>query len=81
MGLRDLLAAEWKNARQLRYLQIQFDPTRCIGTWQCYEVCPLGRWVPDYENRVVLLRDQPPCVACGACVLQCPENAIRLTVS
>jgi NAD-dependent dihydropyrimidine dehydrogenase PreA subunit len=78
MGMKELLAEEWQNVQQLRYLQIEFDAARCVGTWQCYEVCPVGRWIPDCEKRVVILSDARPCIACGACVLQCPEDAIRL---
>ena len=80
MQIKNLLAAEWQNITQLRYLKIEFDPTRCTGTWQCYEVCPVGRWVPNYEKRVAILQDSIPCIACGACELQCPKGAIRLKV-
>jgi NAD-dependent dihydropyrimidine dehydrogenase PreA subunit len=65
-------------ARSLRKLQIHFHPERCTGVWQCYEVCPIGLWQPDYQERVVVLKDITPCIACGACVLQCPQEAIEL---
>jgi NAD-dependent dihydropyrimidine dehydrogenase PreA subunit len=65
-------------AMQLRNLQIRFDPERCKGTWQCYEVCPVGCWTPDRKARVVAFHDAERCIACGACVLQCPEDAIEL---
>jgi NAD-dependent dihydropyrimidine dehydrogenase PreA subunit len=29
-------------------------------------------------QRKVILHDIQMCIACGACVLQCPEDAIRL---
>jgi len=64
--------------RTLRHLQIHFSPERCRGVWQCYEVCPVGCWTPDYERRVVIFHDPDKCIACGACVLQCPEKAIAL---
>ncbi len=80
MEIKKLLADEWQNTRQLRYLQIEFDPARCIGTWQCYEVCPIGLWTPEYKTRLVKFNGPDECVACGACVLQCPENAIQLTL-
>ena len=80
MGLRQILAAETKNVRELRALQIHFDPARCKGTWQCYEVCPIGLWTPHPEERLVEFEGPFGCVACGACVLQCPEEAIRLAV-
>lgn len=65
-------------ARKLRGLRIHFDPSKCKGVWQCYEVCPIGCWKPDLENRVVVHHDTHKCIACGACVLQCPEQAIEL---
>ncbi|MEJ2011280.1 MAG: ferredoxin family protein [Anaerolineales bacterium] len=65
-------------ARTLRKLQIHFDAEKCKGTWQCYEVCPVGCWLPDRPNRVVIFHNPEWCIACGACVLQCPEDAITL---
>jgi NAD-dependent dihydropyrimidine dehydrogenase PreA subunit len=68
-----------KFARELRYLKIRFDVEKCKGTWQCYNVCPIGCWTPDYEKRVAIFHDAERCIACGACVLQCPEDAIELS--
>jgi NAD-dependent dihydropyrimidine dehydrogenase PreA subunit len=65
-------------AKKLRKLKIYFDPEKCTGVWQCYEVCPMGRWEPDRENRRVIHLEEKVCIACGACVLQCPEGAIAL---
>jgi NAD-dependent dihydropyrimidine dehydrogenase PreA subunit len=65
-------------ARTLRSLQIHYDPDKCAGVWQCYEVCPVGCWTPDHERHKVIFHDPEMCIACGACVLQCPENAIEL---
>jgi NAD-dependent dihydropyrimidine dehydrogenase PreA subunit len=72
------LAEHWQVARTLRGLQIHFDPEKCTGVWQCYEVCPVGCWTPDYERRKVVFHDPELCIACRACVLQCPEDAIEL---
>ena len=65
-------------ARELRGLRIHFYPEKCKGVWQCYEVCPVGCWTPDRARRVVVFHDPDKCIACGACVLQCPEDAIEL---
>ena len=78
--LKDLMREHWVLARTLRSLEIHFDPTRCKGVWQCYEVCPVGCWTPDLETRVVRFSHAERCIACGACVKQCPENAIELKV-
>ncbi len=74
------LAEHWRIARTLRGLQIHFYPEKCTGVWQCYEVCPIGCWTPDREARKAIFHDGYRCIACGACVLQCPEGAIELTV-
>jgi NAD-dependent dihydropyrimidine dehydrogenase PreA subunit len=68
-----------KLARELRRLEIRFYPEKCKGVWQCHDVCPVGCWTPDYEKRVVTFHDARRCIACGACVLQCPEGAIELS--
>lgn len=65
-------------ARELRTLQIYFYPEKCIGVWMCYEVCPVGCWTPDYAQRKAVFHDGERCIACGACVLQCPKGAIEL---
>jgi len=65
-------------ARELRYLEIHFDPEKCKGVWQCYEVCPVGCWTPNRPARVVIFHNPELCIACGACVLQCPQDAITL---
>ena len=72
------LAEHWQLARSLRRLQIHFDAEKCTGVWQCYEVCPVGCWTPDRIRGVVVFHDSKRCIACGACVLQCPEKAIEL---
>lgn len=72
------LAEHWQIARRLRGLQIHFDSEKCTGVWQCYEVCPVGCWTPDRARQLVVFHDPERCIACGACVLQCPESAIEL---
>jgi NAD-dependent dihydropyrimidine dehydrogenase PreA subunit len=80
MSFNEMLAKEWNTVRKLRRLHIDFDPERCIGTWQCVQVCPIGCWTPDKVARIVQFHDGERCVACGACVLQCKPEAIHLTV-
>ena len=82
MSTQPTLASSLKDhlkfARELRNLEIHFDRQKCKGVWQCYNVCPVGCWQPDYANRKVIFHDGERCIACGACVLQCPEDAIEL---
>ena len=67
-------------AKELRNLEIYYSPEKCKGVWQCYNVCPVGCWTPNYETCKVEFHDPDLCIACGVCVLQCPEDAIQLTV-
>ena len=71
------VAQHWHIARTLGQLQIHFDPAKCTGVWQCYEVCPVGCWTPNYQTRTAEFHDAHLCIACGECVLQCPEGAIE----
>ncbi len=80
-GLWSSLLEHLEIARSLRKLEIHLDKNKCKGVWQCYEVCPIGCWTPDYEARKVIFHNPELCIACGACVLQCPEVAILLKVS
>lgn len=77
---RSLLGEHLELVLTLRKLKIMFDPSRCQGAWECYEVCPVKCWLPDQERGVVILQNEGNCIACGACVLQCPEKAIQLGV-
>ena len=79
-NMRSLLVEHWELARTLRKLQIHFNADRCRGVWQCYEVCPVGNWTPDYDRMVAIFHNDKQCIACGACVLQCPERAIELRI-
>ncbi len=72
------LAEHWQIARTLRGLQIHFDPEKCTGVWECYEVCPVNCWTPDQARGKVSFHDPELCIACGACVLQCPQEAIEM---
>jgi NAD-dependent dihydropyrimidine dehydrogenase PreA subunit len=65
-------------ARKLRNLKIYFDADLCIGVWECYEVCPVDCWKPEWDRNVVAFHHPERCIACNACVLQCPEAAIEL---
>lgn len=77
-GMWTSLTEHLEIAVKLRGLEIHFDAEKCKGVWQCTEVCPVGCWTPDRERRKVVFHDPDLCIACGACVLQCPEDAIEL---
>lgn len=65
-------------ALRLRGLKLYFDTAKCTGVWQCIQVCPVDCWTPDYDRGQAVLEKPERCIACGACVLQCPEKAVEL---
>ena len=77
-SLWSTLTEHLKLARELRGLRIHFYPERCTGVWECHEVCPVNCWTPDRDRGVAIFHDAEWCIACGACVLQCPTGAIEL---
>lgn len=79
-SLRDLLLEHWHLARSLRRLEIVFHPEKCVGLFDCYEVCPVDCWRPARERGTVDFIGADRCVACNACVLQCSVDAIELKV-
>jgi NAD-dependent dihydropyrimidine dehydrogenase PreA subunit len=79
-SLRDLMLEHWHLARTLRRLEIFFEPERCIGLYECYDVCPVDCWRLDLQNGKVEFVGDKRCIACNACVLQCSAEAIELRV-
>ncbi len=58
---------------------ILHDRDKCVGCWMCIMVCPFGVIRPDREKRVVASK----CDLCieaelPACVVNCPNEAIKL---
>jgi NAD-dependent dihydropyrimidine dehydrogenase PreA subunit len=60
--------------------RITLDSDRCTGAADCISVCPSG---------VLRLHGTPPkadiahpdaCIACGACIVQCPDDAFYFTM-
>lgn len=77
-GLMAMLKEHWHLALHLRQMRIDFHPERCVGVLECYAVCPVDCWKPDQASGKVSFQNVDLCIACGACVLQCPEEAIEL---
>ena len=59
-----------------RLLHIELDSKACKGRAMCWEVCPKNCYLIDthFHKAVIALPDA--CVQCGACVVQCPEDAL-----
>lgn len=53
-----------------------FDPTRCIGSGSCAEVCPEG--AIGLVNGKAVLKNAAHCIGHGACLAACPFDAIKL---
>jgi len=58
--------------------KIQLDLERCQGVYRCWEVCPEACFEkPEEKGAVVSLAHDDRCVRCGACVVQCPQDALH----
>jgi len=55
---------------------LRYNPDLCINCEICIDVCPHAVFEPG-ERRVVLVRAEL-CMECGACMVNCPVNAITV---
>jgi NAD-dependent dihydropyrimidine dehydrogenase PreA subunit len=59
-----------------RLLAIELDPERCKGAGFCETVCPKGVFEVDHHRKLASLPREDECVQCGACIVQCPFDAL-----
>jgi NAD-dependent dihydropyrimidine dehydrogenase PreA subunit len=59
-----------------RLLSIVLDAERCKGAGFCEEVCPRNVFEVDHDRRLASLPRALNCVRCGACIVQCPFDAL-----
>jgi len=59
-----------------RLLGIVLDAERCKGAGFCEQVCPTNVFEVDYDQRLASLPRAEQCVQCGACIVQCPFDAL-----
>lgn len=59
-----------------RLLTVRLLEDRCTGKAICEQVCPKGRFRVDRKLHRAVIDDDDGCVQCGACVVQCPEDAL-----
>lgn len=60
-----------------RLLEISLAPERCKAAGFCETVCPKDVFeMPPGRHRVVTLPRAEQCVQCGACIVQCPFDAL-----
>ncbi len=50
---------------------------RCTGAAACVQVCPRNVLHMDGHRRKVEIKRSNDCIQCGACIVQCPEDALR----
>lgn len=62
-----------------RRWKITLDRERCVGAYSCWEVCPEACFEKRSNERKVDLAHDERCVKCGACVVQCPQDALFFT--
>jgi len=59
-----------------RFLKIHLDENKCKGAAFCEEVCPRNCYEVDRERHIATIPRPDLCVQCGACVIQCPFDAL-----
>ncbi len=59
-----------------REWNITLDSDRCEGVFRCWEVCPEACFEKLEGIRKVELAHDDRCIRCGACVVQCPKDAL-----
>ena len=59
-----------------RWLRVVLDKSRCRGIGHCEQVCPRDVFQLDQEKRMVQMPRAHRCMQCGACIVQCPCDAL-----
>ena len=59
-----------------RLLAIVLDEELCTGAALCEQVCPVDVFVIDRRRHLATLPRAESCVQCGACIVQCPTDAL-----
>jgi NAD-dependent dihydropyrimidine dehydrogenase PreA subunit len=59
-----------------RLLSIELDEERCKGAGFCETVCPKDVFEVDHHRKLAFLPRADGCVQCGACIVQCPFDAL-----
>jgi NAD-dependent dihydropyrimidine dehydrogenase PreA subunit len=59
-----------------RRLRIALDSDRCEGIGSCEDVCPTNVFEVDRKEGSARLERDERCVQCGACIVQCPLDAL-----
>ncbi len=60
---------------------VELVEDRCTGAAECVQVCPRDVLEMDGRRRKVVIARPGACIRCGACIVQCPEDALRFRFS
>ena len=60
--------------------KFNLDDSKCIGCELCFDVCPLGIFKMNREQKSYRTNPEK-CTICRACLVQCPTGAISLIES
>lgn len=60
-----------------RLFRTFLDRKKCQGVGVCEEVCPRNCFKVDKVEGKAKMPGTSRCVACGACIIQCPSDALR----
>jgi NAD-dependent dihydropyrimidine dehydrogenase PreA subunit len=63
------------------HFDVELVEDRCTGAAECVQVCPRDVLAMDGRRRKVVLARPEACIRCGACIVQCPEDALRFRFS
>jgi NAD-dependent dihydropyrimidine dehydrogenase PreA subunit len=56
--------------------KITIDEKKCKGASFCEQVCPRNCYDVDRNRHIATITRQELCVRCGACIVQCPFDAL-----
>ena len=56
---------------------IELVEDRCTGAADCVQVCPREVLRMNGQRRKVEITKPEQCIQCGACIVQCPDDALR----
>jgi len=59
-----------------RLLEVVLDQDKCKGAGFCEQVCPKNCFIVDKVRHIATMPRAHECVQCGACIVQCPFDAL-----
>ncbi len=66
----------YKGGKLEEKLNICIDESKCRGAGLCEQVCPKNCHAVSKEKHITTIPRADKCVQCGACIVQCPHDAL-----